>query len=154
MHDAKLDFVERDCELVMLLRLQLSSVSDSCIEVLSPLVLVEESPGLTSSDETLPAALDVEEVRRVFKLRNIDAARFIHGLNEVACDGRISWTSFLRYMCSLANARLLTEESRAAVTMAKKLFDVYDEGNQRDVDLRAVASGLAVRTYLAVSVVL
>lgn len=126
----------------------LLSVSDSSIEVLSPLVLVEESADPSTSDETLLAALDVEEVRRIFKLRNLDAARFIHGLNAVACDGKVSWISFLRYMCGLANARPLTEESRAAVTMAKKLFDVYDEGKQREVDLRALASGLAVRTLL------
>lgn len=119
-------------------------MSDSSIDVLSPLVLVEESPGLGSSDQTMLAALDVEEVHRIFKLRNIDAARFIDGLNAVANDGRVSWISFLRYMCGLASARPLTEESRAAVAMAKKLFDVYDEGNQREVDFRALASGLAV----------
>eukprot|EP00903_Cladosiphon_okamuranus_P015661 g14463.t1 len=116
----------------------------SCIETLSPLVLVEESPDLPSVDETMLAALDVEEVHRIFKLRNIDAARFIHGLNAVAYDGRVSWISFLRYMCGLAKARPLTEESRAAVAMAKKLFDVYDEGKEREVDLRALACGLTV----------
>lgn len=121
-------------------------MSDSSIEVLSPLVLVEESHDLASSDETLLAALDVEEVHRIFQLRNIDAARFIQDLNAVSCDGRVSWISFLRYMCSLANARPLTEESRAAVAMARKLFDVYDEGEQREVDVRALASGLSVRT--------
>lgn len=126
---------------------QLLCVFDSSIEVLSPLVLLEESPDLGSSDGTLLAALDMEEVHRIFKLRNIDAARLIHGLTTVACDGRVSWISFLRYMCGLANARPLTEASRAAVAMAKKLFDVYDEGKQREVDLRALASGLAVRPF-------
>lgn len=138
--------LNRSRRLLMQLYHQFSSVSDSSIEVLSPLVLVEESPDFASSDEAMLAALDVEEVHRIFKLRSIDAARFIHDLNAVACDGRVSWISFLRYMCGLANARPLTEESRAAVAMAKKLFDVYDEGKQREVDLRALASGLAVRT--------
>lgn len=129
------------------LQSQVSSVPDSSIEVLSPLVLVEESLDLASSDDVSLAALDVAEVHRIFKLRNIDAARFIHGLNAVARDGRVSWISFLRYMSGLANARPLTEESRAAISMAKTLFDVYDEGKRREVDLRALASGLAVRIH-------
>lgn len=48
-------------------------------------------------------------------------------------------------MHGFANARPLTEESRSAVMMARKLFDVYDEDKQREVDLRVLASGLAVR---------
>lgn len=48
-------------------------------------------------------------------------------------------------MYGFANARPLTEESCSAVMMARKLFDVYDEDKQREVDLRALASGLAVR---------
>ncbi len=116
--------------------------------MLSPLVLVRESPGShLSSDEPPAAALDVEEVHRIFKLRDIDTAGFIRGLNGVACDGRVTWISFLRYMSALANARPLTEESRAAVMMAKKLFAVFDEEKQREVDLRALACGLAVSRY-------
>lgn len=118
--------------------------------MLSPLVLVREGPGSqTSSDEPAPAALDVEEVHRIFKLRDMDAAGFIRGLNGVALNGRVSWISFLRYMCALTNARPLTEESRAAVVMAKKLFAIFDEEKQREVDLRALASGLAVRTCIS-----
>lgn len=120
----------------------------SSIEMLSPLVHIREGPGSqASSDEPPPAALDVEEVHRIFKLRDIEAAGFIRGLNGVACDGRVTWISFLRYMSALANVRPLTEESRAAVMMAKKLFAVFDEEKQREVDLRALASGLAVRRY-------
>eukprot|EP00752_Nemacystus_decipiens_P007742 g6921.t1 len=116
----------------------------SSIELLLPLILVEESADHYSSDETMLAALDVEEVHRIFKLRDIDAARFINDLNAIACDGIVSWTSFLRYMCGLANTRPLTEESRAAIAMAKKLFNIYDEGKQKEIELRALVSGLAV----------
>lgn len=124
----------------------------SSIEVPSPLVPVEESPSpIASSGDTVPTVLDVGEVHRIFKLRDINAARFIHGLSAAACHGRVSWISFLRYMYGFANVRPLTEESCAAVTMARKLFDMYDEEKQREVDLRALASGLAVRTDIIFS---
>ncbi|CAM9311953.1 unnamed protein product, partial [Hapterophycus canaliculatus] len=87
---------------------------------------------------------------RLFKdvrvLKHIKAAGFIDGLNATACNGRVSWISFLRYMFSLANARPLTRESRAAVAMAKRLFDIYDKEQHREVDLRSLASGLATVT--------
>lgn len=116
----------------------------SCIEVPSSPVLVEGSPAASAGD-ALPTALDVGEVHRIFKLRDINAAGFIHGLSTAACHGRVSWISFLRYMYGFANAKPLTEESCSAVMMARKIFDVYDEDKQREVDLRTLASGLAVR---------
>lgn len=121
--------------------------ASSCIEVPAPPVRVEDSP-IASSGGALPTALDVAEVHRIFKLRSINAAGFIHGLSTAACHGRVSWISFLRYMYGFANAKPLTEESCSAVTMARKIFDVYDEDKQRDVDLRALASGLAVRVVM------
>lgn len=95
--------------------------------------------------------IDVEEIHRIFKLGDIDAAVFIDGLNATAYDGRVSWIPFLRFMFSLANAKPLTTESRAAVTMAKRLFTMHDKEHRGEVDLRALASGLVVRKTWVVS---
>ncbi|CAM9990495.1 unnamed protein product [Scytosiphon promiscuus] len=86
--------------------------------------------------------IDVEEVHRIFRLGDIKATRFVEGLNATANNGRVSWISFLRYMFNLADARPLTQKSRAAIAMARRLFDAYDTENQQEVDLGALASGL------------
>lgn len=118
---------------------------------LSSLIEAPSAPLSEALEEGIKQEIDVGEVHRIFQLGDIKAVRFINGLKAAACNGRVSWISFLRYMFSLANARPLTKESRAAVAMARTLFDIYDKERQREVDLHELANGLVVRESVASS---
>ena len=96
-------------------------------------------------------ALDVEEVHRIFKLGDIHVAAFVDGLSATADNGRVSWVAFLRYMCDLADVRLLRAGRRQAVSVAGKIFNLFDEQKHHEVELRVLASGLSVRGRLGVA---
>lgn len=98
-----------------------------------------------------PTALDVEEVHRIFKLGDIHVAAFVDGLSAAADSGRVSWVAFLRYMCDLADTRLLRAGRRQAVSVAGKMFNVFDEKKHHEVELRILASGLSVRDRLGLA---
>lgn len=95
--------------------------------------------------------MDVEEVHRIFKLGDIHVAGFVDGLSATADNGRVSWVAFLRYMCDLADARLLRAGRREAVSVAGKMFNLFDEEKQQEVELRVLASGLSVRGRLGLA---
>lgn len=125
----------------------LSSAPRSSVEVASPPRPAEESTTL-SREETPDTMLDVEEIHRVFRLRDVHVAEVVEGLTEVASGGRVSWLPFLRFMCGLADIQPLRRDSCPAVAMARKFFNVFDEEKQQEVDLCALASGLSVSVRL------
>lgn len=113
----------------------------------SPNRPAEESNTL-SREETPDTTLDVEEIHRVFRLRDVHVADVVEGLTEVASGGRVSWLPFLRFMCGLADIQPLRRDSCPAVAMARKIFNVFDEEKKQEVDVRVLASGLSVSVGL------
>lgn len=116
----------------------------------SPVIPAGESTLHVEGDGS-PISLDVEEVHRIFKLGDMDVAGFVDGLSAAADNGRVSWVAFLRYMCDLADVRLLRAGRREAVSVAGKMFNLFDEEKQQEVELRVLASGLSVRSRVGLA---
>lgn len=95
--------------------------------------------------------MDVEEVHRIFKLGDIHVAGFVDGLSATTDNGRVSSDAFLRYMCDLADVRSLRVGTREAVSVAWRIFNLFDEKKQQEVELRVLASGLSVRGRLSLA---
>lgn len=115
----------------------------SSIESALPGAHRKEDPA-PSREERLPTSLDVEEVHHIFKLRDMHVTDVVDGLAAAASNGRVSWVPFARYMCSLAASRPPRVDSSAALTTARRIFNVFDVEQQQEVDLRELASGLSV----------
>lgn len=119
-------------------------VLSSSAESASPIEPAEERPS-PPRQESQPTVLDVEMIHRIFKLRDVHVGEFVRGVAAAAANEKVSWMSFLSYMCGLADVEQLREGSCAAATMARKIFNVFAEEQQQEVELRELASGLSVR---------
>lgn len=93
----------------------------------------------------------MEEVHRIFKLGDMHVAGFVDGLSATADNGRVSSDAFLRYMCGLAGVRTMRVGTHEAVSVAGKIFNLFDEEKQQEVELRVLASGLSVRGRLSLA---
>lgn len=119
----------------------------SSVGLVSPTRPAEESTTL-SREDTPDTTLDIEDIHRVFRLRDVHVSEVVEGLTAVASGERVSWLPFLRFMCTLADIQPLRRDSCPAVAMARRIFNVFDEEKQQEVDLRVLASGLSVSVGL------